>query len=196
MHSALMNCWFVLLFVVLGYGEVDDLTPDPQAIAIGIYDYTHIAKPVLAVAESQTTSLFERFGVHVIWAYCLDPSRVSPCRQILSPGFITLNLVTRSMGSKIAMSDKRLGVTHGKTIYILYQPIAETIGDKDPEGGQILARIIAHELGHVLLPPNAHSDKGMMRPSWCLRDLQNEISFTSEEEKQIRVSAMGLGPQH
>ena len=191
-----MNCWFVLLFVAVGYGEVGDLTTDHQAIAIGIYDYTHIAKPVLAVAESQTTSLFERFGVYLVWAHCLDRGSVSPCTPLLSPGFIQLNLISRSMGSKIAMNDKRLGVTLGETIYILYQPIEETIGAKDPERGQILARIIAHELGHVFLPRKAHSDEGIMRPSWRLQDLQNEISFTSEEEKQIRVSAVGLRAQH
>ena len=190
-----MTYWFVLLVVTGGCAEVADLTTD-QAIAIGVYDYTHMAKPVLAEAQSETTSIFGRFGVHLIWVHCLDRGSVSPCRPLLSPGFITLNLVSRSMGSKIAMNDKRLGVTIDRTIYILYQPIEETIGAKDPERGQILARIIAHELGHVLLPPKAHSDKGLMRPSWRLRDLQNEISFTSEQEKQIRVSVVGLRAQH
>jgi hypothetical protein len=195
MHSAFMNFWVVLLFVTGGCAEIADFTTDHQAIAIGVYDYTHIAKPVLARAESETTSMFGRFGVHLTWAHCVDRGSVSPCRPLLGPGFITLNLVGRSMGSRIALNDRKLGVTLGKRIYILYQPIQDTIGDKDPERCQILAHIIAHELGHVLLPPKAHSDKGIMRSSWRLRDLQNEISFTSEEEKQIRVSVVGLKAQ-
>jgi hypothetical protein len=195
MHSASMNFWFVLLLVTGGCAEVADLTTDHQAIAIGVYDYTHIAKPVLAGAESETTSMFGRFGVHLIWAHCFDRGSVSPCRQVLGPRFITLNLVDRSMGSRIAMDDRRLGITLGKRIYILYQPIQDTIGDKDPERSQILARIIAHELGHVLLPPKAHSNKGIMRSRWSLRDLQNEISFTSQEENQIRVSVVEIGAQ-
>ena len=90
----------------------------------------------------------------------------------------------------------RLPRTSSATIYILYQPIQEIIGDQDPARCKILARIVAHELGHVLLPPKAHSDEGIMRSRWLLRDLQNEISFTSQEENQIRAAVVGLGAQH
>jgi hypothetical protein len=195
MRCAVVTCWFVLLFVTGGCAQTADLTTDYQAIAIGVYDYAHVPDRVLAGAEEETTSMFGRFGVHLIWAHCFDRGSVSPCRPLLGPGFITLNLVGRSMGSRIALNDRKLGVTLEKSIYILYEPIQDTIGDKDPERCQILARVIAHELGHVFLPPKAHSDKGIMRPRWRLRDLENDISFTRREESQIRAAVMALEAQ-
>jgi hypothetical protein len=197
MRCAVVTYWFVLLFVTGGWAQTADLTTDYQAIAIGVYDYAHVPERVLAGAEWETASMFGRFGVHLIWGHCFDRRSIPPCSQLLGPRFVQLNLLDRIMGSKTTLDDRGLGATLGiKTIAVLYQPIQDTIGDEDPERSQILAHIFAHELGHILLPPKAHSDKGIMRPRWRLRDLENDISFTRREEDQIRGAVIALEAQH
>ena len=197
MRCAVVTYWFVLLFVTGGYAQTADLPTDDQTIAIGVYDYAHVPERVLAGAEGETTSMFGRFGVRLVWGHCLDRRSIPPCSQLLGPRFVQLNLLDRIMGSKITLDDRGLGATLGiKTIAVLYQPIQDTIGDEDPERSQILAHIFAHELGHVLLPPKAHSDKGIMCPRWRLRDLENDMSFTRREESQIRAAVMALEAQH
>ena len=204
MRCAVVIYLFVLLFVTGGCAQTADLTTDDQAIAIGVYDYAHVPERVLAGAEAKTNSMFGRFGIHLVWGHCFDRRSIPPCSQLLGPRFVQLNLLDRIMGSKITIN-RRLGSTLGKTIAatlgiktiaVSYQPIQDTIGDEDPERSQILAHIFAHELGHILLPPKAHSDKGIMRPRWRLRDLENDISFTPREESQIQAAVMALETQH
>lgn len=197
MRCAVVTYWFVLLFVTGGYAQTADLPTDDQTIAIGVYDYAHVPERVLTGAERETASMFGRFGVHLIWGHCFDRRSIPPCSQLLGPRFVQLNLLDRIMGSKITLDDRGLGATLGvKTIAVLFQPIQDTIGDEDPERSQILAHIFAHELGHTLLPPKAHSDKGIMCPRWRLRDLENDMSFTRREESQIRAAVMALEAQH
>ncbi len=47
----------------------------------------------------------------------------------------------------------------------------ENSGGRDLRGGTLLGRIVAHELGHVLLTTLTHSETGLMRPVFELRDV-------------------------
>jgi hypothetical protein len=54
----------------------------------------------------------------------------------------------------------------------------------------ILGRVLAHELGHLLLGRNAHSPAGLMRARWRAQDLtltQPTMSFLPKEAKRIRA---------
>jgi hypothetical protein len=57
----------------------------------------------------------------------------------------------------------------------------------------ILAGIIAHEIGHVFLGPNSHSLSGIMTAKWKHRDLtaisQGGHDFTPRQRELIRAEA-------
>jgi hypothetical protein len=59
----------------------------------------------------------------------------------------------------------------------------------------LLGRVIAHELGHVLLPPNSHSLNGIMRGNIDLAR-ENPDRFTSEQALMIRASLAGSVVRH
>jgi hypothetical protein len=51
--------------------------------------------------------------------------------------------------------------------------------------------VIAHELGHLLLGPHAHTGLGLMRPVWTRTDVLNGVAqgqfrFSTEEGERIR----------
>jgi hypothetical protein len=64
--------------------------------------------------------------------------------------------------------------------------------ENDPD---LMGLVIAHELGHLLLPFGAHSDEGVMRGRWEVRELQRldvrQLGFTPFQAMQIRRRASG-----
>jgi hypothetical protein len=52
--------------------------------------------------------------------------------------------------------------------------VLDSVGERDYRGGTLLGRVVAHELGHVLLTTLSHSDKGLMRPVFGLKDVLSD----------------------
>ena len=86
-------------------------------------------------------------------------------------------------------------------IHLLYAPLTRlvldaTIGDwpigslpppvRDRLVGQALGRVVAHELGHVLLALPAHDRSGLMRPTFVQSDL------IVRNRDRLRLSKTGL----
>jgi hypothetical protein len=59
---------------------------------------------------------------------------------------------------------------------------------------QILGVAMAHEIGHLLLGPNAHSPRGIMRAHWGREELQlaamGLFLFSPEDKAHIRHSLL------
>jgi hypothetical protein len=55
----------------------------------------------------------------------------------------------------------------------------------------MLGHVMTHELGHLLLGSNRHSDAGVMRPRWSDRDLfraqMGALQFTSAQADRMRL---------
>ncbi|MCX6552367.1 MAG: hypothetical protein NTY02_15420, partial [Acidobacteria bacterium] len=60
---------------------------------------------------------------------------------------------------------------------------------------QLLGRIVAHEIGHVLLRSGAHSDNGLMRPTFDLTDLMpgRDGAYMLRAEDRAAVQAFLSG---
>ena len=56
--------------------------------------------------------------------------------------------------------------------------------------GDVLGLALAHEIGHVLLPPPSHSSSGIMQPSWEGDDLRHvlfgDVTFTDGQVLAMR----------
>jgi predicted HD phosphohydrolase len=65
----------------------------------------------------------------------------------------------------------------------------------DRSGGalpaEILACVIAHEIGHLLLGPNSHSPTGIMKAKWSADELRGagwgRLLFTPQQAELIRA---------
>jgi hypothetical protein len=57
----------------------------------------------------------------------------------------------------------------------------------------ILGCVMAHELGHLLLGSNSHSDKGIMLPRWEANQVRQlmmgTLLFTPDQSKLMRLEA-------
>jgi hypothetical protein len=62
----------------------------------------------------------------------------------------------------------------------------------------VLGTVIAHEIGHVLLPQHGHSKEGLMRAAWDANDWQRAgagfLLFSSDDIASIRTTLSSCRP--
>jgi hypothetical protein len=83
--------------------------------------------------------------------------------------------------------------TRGSVAYIFVDAAKEFAVAHAVPLSDVLGCAIAHEIGHLLLPPNAHRPSGIMRGSWRPADFP-PISpgipgFPAEQAQLLRVRA-------
>ena len=83
--------------------------------------------------------------------------------------------------------------SRGTVAYIFLDAIVEFAGAHRVPLAYVLGCAIAHEIGHLLLPPNAHEAGGIMRGQWHPADFPpvspGVLGFTAEQARLLRIRA-------
>jgi len=173
-------------------------------IEIHIYNYSSIPDETLARAEQETARIFQHIDVGAIWRVCpLTSQEAIRNRACALPDVttrLTLRLLSNSMadsfgvdgdifGSAFLPGNEEFGVVAN-----VYADRVRELANCKACLGAILGRVIAHELGHLLLGKNAHSAAGIMHTPWRARDLEPTreaaMSFLPGEAKRIRAQVL------
>ena len=83
----------------------------------------------------------------------------------------------------------------GKVAYIVMPRIHEFTRAQPLNEAVLLGAAIAHEIGHLLLPHNAHSNTGLMQPTFAVDDISRArfggLGFTAAQAISIRSTIDG-----
>ena len=75
-------------------------------------------------------------------------------------------------------------------VYLFYRRVQATSDKYLSAVSLVFACTLAHELGHVLMPDQAHSSQGLMRATWSREELQRadqgQLHFMPDEAARIR----------
>lgn len=167
---------------------------------VHVRNLARVDSKTLAEAEKVATDIFHEAGVETRWvdqAIGSSPeikSEDGDSLPPLGPSDLWLNMLSRSTAATIGLPNDVMGVAPGsgpdrRIVYVFYdslEPLAErqvralNKGDiiRPASRAQILGHIIAHEIGHLLLDLPSHSESGIMRGNWDLKDLQ-DVAFGS-----------------
>jgi hypothetical protein len=74
--------------------------------------------------------------------------------------------------------------------YIFYSPISTLAAKNGLSPDLILGHVMAHEIGHTLLGPNAHDLYGIMQASLPLTDIGRMLYFTSTQSRHLRTELL------
>jgi hypothetical protein len=179
----------------------EDGRPPEVIVTIAVHNHAGVPPSTLAQAERTASSIFKQAGVDVDWANCEPPTAavqiVASCRITEFPKHLQLTIARRSMN----LTDSVLGVSYvgedGSGCYsnVFFEPAEELHKRLHVDLGTLLGHVVAHELGHLLLGTNSHSDTGIMRPHWNDRDLANagkgELLFTQAQCQKMKEKVAG-----
>jgi hypothetical protein len=162
------NSWRLLgvCFVVAsGMGQrCGALASDPDpTIVISVEHPNGLAGPGLVRAQALATKIYREAGVTLRWTVdeTTEPDRT-----------LTVVLTTGTTARSGPSSDS-MGVapspgdgTRGTTAYVFIDRVTAFAETNRLVVSCVLACALAHEIGHLLLPANAHASDGIMRGSW------------------------------
>ena len=184
-----------LAFPGMAFPDENDASP---TITVQIYNYSLASPTVLVEAEREAGRILRMAGLRAVWLECpVVPSTLGSrghCEK--APEATDLRL--RVLGAPITnmFQDTVFGFTVHPVLASVYYEYAwrrAKSDDAEFEIPIILGCAIAHELGHLLLGANSHSDKGIMQPRWepnQVRQLMmGTLLFTTEQSSLMRGQA-------
>jgi hypothetical protein len=159
----------------------------PQLVA-GISNHAGVDPHVLSGALVITKLSFRQVGVEVDWraagstAVTTDPASVWVSVSLLGRGMTTFGTPDRILGIAPARA------AGPQQVFVFYDRIERLARLGSQVIDRVLARVIAHEIGHALMPGDGHSEAGAMMPSMRLTaaDALAAPVFTSEQGIAIR----------
>jgi len=163
-------------------------------IRVRVFNYTRATRATVAAAERGAGQILRDAGLNVIWMDCrfgesLDnPS--GPCQQPLSPTEVLLRVLPDRHRNGIA--DDAFGFAVPPLLAnVYYEHVTRLARIEGYEVTSILAGIIAHEIGHLMLGTSNHSETGLMQRHWGRIQLQSVrcggLQFTPQQSKLIRA---------
>jgi hypothetical protein len=173
---------------------ITSLSPE---VSISVHDYADVPTPLLAAAEDQAREIFRRAGVETVWPNCSPKlEKVEPRSCYFSDTtHLTLKICPHAMNAQVRNRIDVLGTAYpdekgaGYFAYVFYDRIQE-LAQRRGLGHALLADVMAHEIGHLLLGSTSHSEGGIMCAHWNDEELRNvaegAMSFIPAQSRIIR----------
>ena len=172
-----------------------------RPLSIRIYDLADVSSPTLAHAIQDASEILSTAGVHAIWQHGSDadeahtvdfstPTVKQPAQDYR--GYIVVGILN---GMPSWFHAGALGYTlpdaqSGVNATIFYDRIKRLDESGVIDLATVLGRVIAHEVGHVLLGSTEHCDRGIMRAICRKEDFQvprrGTAEFTAQQRTAIR----------
>jgi hypothetical protein len=172
-------------------------TPLRPEVSISVHDYAGVSAPLLTAAEGQAREIFRRAGLETVWLNCspkLEKHEPESC-YFADATHLTLKISPRAMNAQVRDRIDVLGTSYpdekgaGYFAYVFYDRVQE-LAERRTLGHGLLAGVMAHEIGHLLLGSNSHSLSGIMCAHWEAEQLRSVaeglMSFAPSESRLMR----------
>ncbi len=150
-------------------------------VRLNVHNHSEIAPDALARVQREVARIYQDAGVRIVWADATAAATADGTAPA-NPRRVTLWLVniTRDSNAGAAGCALGLGIAATSTAYVFVNRLLAATRDRPVDLPAVLAHAIAHEVGHVLLPPGPHSRYGLMRGDLDF-SVTNPARFTREE---------------
>jgi hypothetical protein len=163
---------------------------NPEAsIWIDLRDDAGVPAAVLAQARANVTGIFRTSRIEVVW---FDGGNTRPESQRLvrvqivasrPPGFAS------DVGGAARRSDD------ASVALVFFDQVSRSADYWCVKRSVVLGEVMAHELGHLLLPAGSHTLTGVMRATWGGREYsvaaQHPVGFSEDQARLMRVRLRG-----
>ena len=173
--------WMVVAAGVMVVRTADAETSHSLTIDLQMRNDARVPAHVLEQSQDKVTRIFADAGLAVRWTET-------------APRF-TVHLVSQVLGYARALSPV-MGVAlrraNGSEAQVFFRQVQDFARTCHIDVSTMLAYVIAHEIGHLLLPGNAHSPTGVMQAGWDKALVHNaargSLTFTEAQAARIRAS--------
>jgi hypothetical protein len=170
-------------------------------VTIQIHDYSRVPPESLSRATTVVTRLYDTIGVRTEWIGVLRPRErtESVRRDGKAPaaiGQLTIIVLTTKMAARGRVADGVLGFAAvasegmGRIAYVVYDRVRLLAAEAATPEGELLGFVMAHEIGHLLLPRGPQPSAGVMKGCWTAHDFHGmdvlKLGFSPQQALHIR----------
>jgi hypothetical protein len=140
------------------------------SLVVRVHDAYGVPGDQLARAQATVERIMEAAGVAVAWPVC-------PCLSPVGSGELVVRIAAASSASTpgslgFSFVDMELKAGTLATVFAdRVQTLAALAGVDD---GELLGRVIAHEISHLLIGSRDHEASGLMRGQWRASELARQ----------------------
>jgi hypothetical protein len=195
-HTRIVHC-LALVFAGTAAPQASPTSAMPAnhpriAITVRVYESADLPPGLEQRALAEATTVMQSAFVDVRWHHCTGPNLPAACS---APGGSAELLLRVREGGRCEETPATLGhafVVHGAagvmaTVHVDCITRLATLSKGDV--GVLLGRVVAHELGHLMMRTSSHARRGLMRAIWTRPEVQRNLaadwSFTADD-----ISAM------
>jgi hypothetical protein len=170
-------------------------------LTVLIYDSFGVGVDDISAARAEADAIFRAAGIAPVWFHCglVEGKSQDPgdrCQSgVGSDGTIVRLRRSSRLGEsyRLALGEAQIDIhAHTGSIATVFADRVAITSDRagaNPPG--VLGRVIAHEIGHLLIGTNQHSTNGLMRAVWTDLELRRSIGlewqFSASEARCMRA---------
>jgi hypothetical protein len=204
MEQVAMRCAaarVMLMAAILGarFVSASEASAEDLSLTIRIHDYSRVPADSLSRATALVTRIYERIGVRTEWMGVARPAERATGPAETPPraaAQMTIIILSPEMAARVHVAENVLGYAAvpeegmGSIAFAIYQRVRAAAGQIPAHEADLLGFVMAHEIGHLVLPRGLHADSGPMKNHWHVRDLQRvdllALEFSAEQAREIR----------
>jgi len=181
-----------LLLQMAAPGVCAEASEHPS-LEIYVYNHAGVRHEVISQAEEDATRIFRLAGLRALWVNCSTAGPAGTnCNGLPQSGTVIVQLVhdTRNLRSEVFGAAFLGQDGNGRYIDVYYDRVKELHCGWSLRLQSVLSHVIAHEIGHLLLGVNSHSQWGIMRGLWEGEEMKaaerGRLLFSSEQSRRMR----------
>jgi len=159
------NKWILILSLILCIWVEAGAKNVPQ-ISVVVYNDVAVPERVIKSAKETASRIYRDAGVSIVWKNHSDPA-TGATELFIRIVRRSLNLPGDDFGIAFVGGDGR-----GVQADIFYSGIEQLTNNTSANPAQVMGHVMAHELGHLLLGMNSHSNLGIMQAHWTDQQLR------------------------
>jgi hypothetical protein len=167
---------FVMVMTCCGAGAAGAAPQrDTRDLIVAVARYADVDPETLREAEDIAGEVYRRAGIEIQW---VDLATYEDATRFY------VNVLSQEMAAPFYASEETVGfaIPGSRAANVIYERIRETARRRHVASGLLLGYVIAHELGHLLLPAHSHSETGLMRPNIDMElAAARKLRFTADQ---------------
>jgi len=182
----------------------------PSPLSVAVFDYARVPPQWLSWAKQEMSRIYGEIGVEITWHDASSDARTNSVDKLqpdtgpLPQAALIVLILPESQATQERIPQSVIGYSAGtadecrRVAYVLYGRMDQFRLEQAPAiyRAKLLAYLMAHEVGHLLLPVQSHSPSGIMRAQWSRADLelaqQGRLRFTADQALSIRSKVSRL----
>ena len=172
--SLLATC--TLTFAVVVCASAARVGADAATLTVRVYNSASITPAEILAARAAADAILRDAGLNVMFRHCgwpVSADRPSdPCDTPLKPSEVVVRVIPAPPFST-SLHPEAYGLTYvvrdtnrGWLATVFSDRVDQAAARVGIDAGTLLGRVMAHEVGHLLLGTDYHGDSGVMRAEW------------------------------